>query len=334
MNRRQSAIIIGVVISVVALWITMRQIEFSKVAAALETANYWLLIPNIAIILAGMYQRAWRWRRMALPIKKVAFNKLLSATAVGFMANNVLPLRLGEFVRAYSLSKQDPDITKSASLAMIFTERIIFDLAALIGIFGLVLWTTSLNTPEQLKESSFLILIVAFSGYFFAIAMAKWPEKISHFLHQRLSFLPLKARDFLRDATERFSVGLKFMRSPIAGLSVLGQTALIWLALGFSNYFVFQAFNLNLPLEASFATLAVVSVWILVPAAPGFVGVYHAAVVFTLGQYGIDRDTAFACAVVMHAAQYIAVTLFGLYHLWKGHLSLKEVEQEASVGDA
>jgi glycosyltransferase 2 family protein len=333
MSRRSSAIIIGAVISIVALWITVRQIEFDKVAAALETANYWLLIPNIAIILLGMYQRAWRWRRMALPIKKVAFNKLLSATAVGFMANNVLPLRLGEFVRAYSLSKQDPDISKSASLAMIFTERIIFDLAALIGIFGLVLWTTSLDTPDQLKSSSFLILIVAFSGYFFAVVMAKWPEKISQFLHSRLSFLPLKARDFLRDAIERFSVGLRFMRSPLAGLSVLAQTALIWFALGLSNYFVFQAFSLNLPLEASFATLAVVSVWILVPAAPGFVGVYHAAVVFTLAQYGVERDTAFACAVVMHAAQYAAVTLFGLYHLWKGHLSLKEVEQEASGAD-
>lgn len=334
MSRRRSAIIIGVVISVVALAFTVRQIELSKVTAALESANYWLLIPNIVIILVGMYQRAWRWRRMALPIKKVPFNKLLSATAVGFMANNVLPLRLGEFVRAYSLSKQDPDISKSASLAMIFTERIIFDLAALIGIFGLVLWITELDTPDQLKKSSFLILVVSFSGYFFAMAMAKWPERISQFLHRRLSFLPLKARDFLRDSTERFSVGLRFMRSPLAGLSVLTQTALIWLALGFSNYFVFQAFNLNLPLEASFATLAVVSVWILVPAAPGFVGVYHAAVVFTLNQYGVDRDTAFACAVVMHAAQYATVTLFGLYHLWKGHLSLREVEREASVVNA
>ncbi len=334
MTRRQSAIIIGAVISIVALWLTVRQIEFSKVASALESANYWLLIPNILIILVGMYQRAWRWRRMALPIKHVAFNKLLSATAVGFMANNVLPLRLGEFVRAYSLSKQDPEITKSASLAMIFTERIIFDLAALIGIFGLVLWTTSLDTPDELKKSSFLILIVAFSGYFFAIAMAKWPEKISNLLHKILGFLPLKLRDFVRDAIERFSVGLQFMRSPIAGLSVLFQTALIWLFLGLSNYFIFQAFSLNLPIEASFATLAVVSVWILVPSTPGFVGVYHAAVVFTLKQYGVDPGVAFACAVVMHAAQYVTVTLFGLYHLWKGHLSLKEVEVEAGVVDA
>ncbi len=332
MTRRQTAIILGIVTSIAALWVTFSKIKFDEVSSALQTANYWLLIPNIVIILIGMYQRAWRWGRMAKPITNVAFNKLLSATAVGFMANNVLPMRLGEFVRAYSLSKQEPKITKSASLAMIFTERIIFDLAALIGIFGLILWSTSIVELEKYKMTSGLILIVAFSGYFFAIAMAKWPEKISEFMHSKLSFLPIKARDFLRDTIERFSVGLQFMRSPAAGLSVLAQTGLIWLGLGISNYFVFQAFGLNLPLEASFTTLVVVSIGIMIPSSPGFVGVYHLAVLVSLRDiYGVDENTAIACAVIMHAAQYAAVTLFGLFHLWKGHLSLKEVEEEATA---
>ncbi|MFQ5607125.1 MAG: lysylphosphatidylglycerol synthase domain-containing protein, partial [Candidatus Zixiibacteriota bacterium] len=131
---------------------------------------------------------------------------------------------------------------------------------------------------------------------------------------------------------QKFSVGLQFMRRPWDGLSVALQTALIWVFLGFSNYFIFLAFDLALPLEASFATLAIVSIAILLPSSPGFIGVYHWAVTFTLGQYGVDKETALACAIVMHAAQYVGVTLYGLYHLWASHLSLRDVEKEAVVG--
>jgi len=60
--------------------------------------------------------------------------QIACGTWIGFMANNVLPLRLGEFARAYSLSSQDKEISKSASLATIFVERMVFDLVALLVI--------------------------------------------------------------------------------------------------------------------------------------------------------------------------------------------------------
>ena len=121
-------LLIGLGISVVLLWLLFRNINFTELVAALRGANYLWLIPNILLIVLTMYQRAFRWRYMVAPIKKVRFSKLLAATCIGFMANNVLPLRLGEFVRAYSLSSQDREVTKSASLATIFVERMVFDL--------------------------------------------------------------------------------------------------------------------------------------------------------------------------------------------------------------
>ncbi|HSH00423.1 MAG TPA: lysylphosphatidylglycerol synthase transmembrane domain-containing protein, partial [candidate division Zixibacteria bacterium] len=299
---------------------------------SLLKANYWWLIPNILLILVTMYQRAFRWRSMARPIKEVAFDKLLSATAVGFMANNVLPLRLGEFVRAYSLSKQDPGISKSASMAMIVTERLIFDMAVLIGIFGVALWTT--NMPELADQRSLgaLLLALSLSGYVFAVLMAKWPRQVSGVIGRGLAAFPDKVRQFAVDIIHRFADGLQFMRSPSAGVSTFAQTVLIWIVLGLSNYFVFLAFDLDVPLEASFVTLVIVSIAISAPSTPGFVGVYHAGVILALGYYGVDSETALACAFIMHATQYVGVTLYGLYHLKKGHLSLKEAEQAATSG--
>lgn len=329
MSRRAITITLGIVVSfAVLIWMGYK-LDFNQVYTSLKQANYWWLIPNIVLILITMYQRAFRWRSMARPIKEVAFGKLLSATAVGFMANNVLPLRLGEFVRAYSLSKQDPDISKSASMAMIVTERLIFDMAALIGIFGIVLWTTDIPELAERRTFGMFFFGLAMSGYVFAVLMAKWPSQVSGFVYKTLGMFPEKVRSGVSEIIHRFSDGLQFMRSPSAGVSTFLQTVVIWLFLGLSNYFVFLAFDLKVPLEASFVTLVVVSILISAPSTPGFAGVYHAGVILALGSYGIDKATATACAVIMHATQYIGVTLYGLYHLRKGHFSLKEMEKAA-----
>ena len=92
--------IIGLVISALLIWFLFRNIDFVILWQTLKSANYYWLIPNILLIVLTMYQRAYRWRFMLDPIKPVKFSKLLAATCVGFMANNVLPARLGEFVRA------------------------------------------------------------------------------------------------------------------------------------------------------------------------------------------------------------------------------------------
>ncbi|MFQ5454504.1 MAG: lysylphosphatidylglycerol synthase transmembrane domain-containing protein [Candidatus Zixiibacteriota bacterium] len=137
--KKLSFIIIGLVVSSLLIWMLFRNINLGKLVEALSEANYLWLIPNIILIVLTMYQRAYRWHFMIAPIKHVKFSNLIAATCIGFMANNVLPARLGEFVRAYSLSTQDKGITKSASLATIFVERMVFDLVALLLIFGGVL---------------------------------------------------------------------------------------------------------------------------------------------------------------------------------------------------
>ena len=140
-GRRCLSIAVGIVISIVFMVLLFRNIDFSELIGALRGANYYWLIPNIVLIMFTMYQRAYRWAFMIRPVKEVPFHKLLAATCIGFMANNVLPLRLGEFVRAYSLSYQDRQVSKSASLATIFVERMVFDLVALLLILGVVIAT-------------------------------------------------------------------------------------------------------------------------------------------------------------------------------------------------
>jgi uncharacterized protein (TIRG00374 family) len=323
-------LLIGLGISVVLLWLLFRNINFTELVAALRGANYLWLIPNILFIVLTMYQRAFRWRYMIAPIKKVQFSKLLAATCIGFMANNVLPLRLGEFVRAYSLSSQDKEVTKSASLATIFVERMVFDLVALLLIFGAVLYVSHLSLDESMKYGLNIAIGIALVGILLVLVLALKPNQVGGLLARYMFFAPDRVREFIKGVVLKFSRGLEFLSDFRSVVSVAIQTLLIWLLMGFSNIFVLWAFGFRLSLDASYVLLVMVSISILIPSSPGFVGVYHAGAVWSLMAYGVSKEDALSCALVLHAAQYIMVTLMGFYFLKKEHLSLKKLGDEAT----
>lgn len=330
-RKRALYVILGLLISLVLVWALFRNVNFGELVQALTNANYYWLIPNIILVISAMHQRAWRWQFMMAPIKKVGFDKLLSATCIGFMANNVLPLRLGEFVRAYSLSSQDKEITKSASLATIFVERMVFDLVVLLMIFGGVVGMSQLSVHQDMREGTLVAVAIAVVGICFIFALAFKPELSGRILTRTLVMTPESIKARISDLVLKFARGLEFIKN-FKTLSIVSvQTILLWLLMGFSNYFVFKAFGFDLPLSASYVLLVVVSISILIPSSPGFVGVYHAGTVWTLSQYpGITKEQALSFALVLHAAQYIPITVMGFYYLKKEHLSLKRLGEEAS----
>jgi len=324
-------ILLGVIISVILLWLLFRNINFGELGNALAAANYWWLLPNIALVAFAMHQRAFRWKFMLNPIKPVPFSKLLSATCIGFMANNVLPLRLGEFARAYSLAFQDREISKSASLATIFIERMVFDLVVLLAIFGLVVYGSHLPLQEAMADGALIAIVIALIGIIFVMALALKSERSGWLIARLLPFLSPRIKLTIEQTVLKFSKGLEFIKRPRDLTMVSILTVILWFLMGISNWFVFRAFDFDVPLSASFVLLVVVSVSILVPSSPGFVGVYHYGTVWTLVNYGVDKEHALSFALVLHAAQYIPITLMGFYYLRKAHLSLSTLEEQAAV---
>lgn len=333
-QKRALYVILGIVISILLLWAVFHKISFTELISVLRHVNYWWLAPNIVLVVAALYQRAYRWKFMLLPIKQVPYSKLLASTCIGFMANNVLPLRLGEFVRAYSLSSQDKEISKSASLATIFVERMVFDLVALLAILGGVFAVSSLPMTDSelstsLRQGTYVAVAVAVVGLVFVLFLAMKPQLAGRMLVRYLFFLPVGIKERIQDIVVRFSRGLAFMTDQKAVFWVAVHTMLVWIVMGLSNYFVFLAFGFDLHIAASFVLLVIVSISILIPSSPGFVGVYHAGVALTLKLYGVPTEQAGAFALVLHAAQYIPVTAMGFIFLKSTHLSLKKLEAEA-----
>jgi uncharacterized protein (TIRG00374 family) len=339
-RRKIWSFILGLAISAALIFIIFRNVDFRELGAALKAANYYWLLPNIFFVIFAMFQRAERWKYMLKPITRLKYGKLLSATCIGFMANNVLPLRLGEFVRAYALARKEERVTKSASLATIFVERMVFDLLALLLILAVILWLIPTKFDNRFKMGAAMSLGVAIAGLIFVLVILMKPEGSGRLLTRYLFFLPEKVKNIIHTTIVKFSKGLIFLKNWRHTTWVSAHTMFLWLCMGISNVFVFYAFGLdqppyNLPLSASYVLLVVVSISILIPSSPGFIGVYHGGVVLTLGYYGIEANSpeAVSCAIVLHAAQFIPITLMGFFYLYKEGLSLKQLEREALGGN-
>jgi len=122
--------IAGILISIICSWLFARKIEWSQLSVAFKEAKYAYIIPTIILIFASHYIRAVRWSALIAPIKKVSVLNLFSATMIGFMANSVLPARIGEIIRPVMVARKEK-VKVSASFATVVMERI-FDVLSII----------------------------------------------------------------------------------------------------------------------------------------------------------------------------------------------------------
>lgn len=326
-TRRKLLVTLGYVISIALIYLAFRKVEMRELWNSISGANYLWVIPNLLIVMLAMYYRAHRWKFMVNPIKKVGMDKLFASTMIGFMASNVLPLRLGEFVRAWSLGRIC-DISRSAVLATVVIERI-YDSFALLTFLTVIMLFKKLPLPEEMQDFGWFFLAANLAALAVLIFLRARPKPTLRLLEICFSILPKKISRKLMELFEKFTEGLQVMGDLKIVILLAYQSIMLWFLTGISNYFIFLAFGFELPIEASFVVLVIVSIGIMIPQSPGFVGGYHLCVWYALKPYGVPQDAAMACAVVLHGAQYVIITLVGFYYLRREHLSLKEAEKES-----
>lgn len=322
--------VLGIAVGAYFLYLFFGKIEWTRVYDALRAANYWWLIPNVASIFVAMAVRAWRWGYMVNPIKKCSFHGLYAASMIGFMASNVLPARLGEFVRPMSLGSIEK-VSRAAAMATTLVERV-FDLLTLLALFTAILLLKKFPDTSDLQhlEVAGWIFFVATAVLTVGMILLKVKTDMTlRWINFMLRIFPAKIRSVLSDIFVKFASGLQVLSDTKAILIISAQSILLWVIMAVSNYLIFLAFGMShLPIDASFVVLAVVSVGIMLPNAPGFIGPYQYLTVLSLSLYNVPADDAAACSIVMWATQYFTITLAGLYHLKQEHLSLKQVEEE------
>jgi len=325
MSRRR--IILGFAVSAVFLFFSLRGQDYEAIREAFSQVTYWYLVPALGLYFIGLLVRAYRWSVLLRPVEIVSPRKLVGINAVGLMANNVLPLRTGEFVRAYALS-QRTSITKSTALATIAVERIFDGMALLIFIATSMLFV---DLTSQLSRVAELAMVIFGLALVALVLLAKGGRLRDRMLQLALGPLPVAMQGRVNRMAESFITGLGIFHR-WRELALVSVSSLV--AWGFEAsmyYMVARAFGGSIEavmrVPETMLTTGIANLATLVPSSPGYVGPYEAAVILVLGgALGLSRALALSYAVLVHVMLWLPVTIWGVIEWSRLHLSLRQVE--------
>jgi len=127
----------GIAISFIFVYIAFRDINLAEFIESIKEGEYIWVFPALAAMVLSFWLRGYRWKCILDPVKKVSIRSAYSATMIGYMANNVLPFRIGDLIRLVAIWKE-AGVSRAAALGSVVIERI-FDLFMILAIFGLAL---------------------------------------------------------------------------------------------------------------------------------------------------------------------------------------------------
>ena len=286
---------VGILISVVFLYFALRGLELRKAWQALRTANYWWLIPGVAVYFVGVLVRTWRWHYLLRPLKKIPTLTMFPIVCIGYMGNNIYPARAGEVLRAAVL-KQREGVPISASLATIIIERIFdgvvmlafvfLNLGQLSGLTGSSGVVETLNIRDVALWGS-VLFFGALLVFLLAAMFPKITERLVNYVIDH--FVPLRLREKTRGITLRFLSGLEALRSPQEALMIFFTTVVIWLLETGKYWFVMHAFQFQVSFFELMLMNGIVNLATTLPSAPGYVGTFDAPGIALLSAFKVEK---------------------------------------------
>jgi hypothetical protein len=322
LKSRWSVLVLGLLVSVGLLWFAFRDLQLKQILEALQGANYWWLIPGVVVYFISVWFRSWRWGFLLRGSRRVSATRLFPVVVIGYMGNDVLPLRLGEVLRAYILWRRER-INIGTSLTTAVLERLFDGLTmVLFVLFGLLFVPMSpfLSRLVTGASAAFLGALVMF---LFLAARPQVMHRIAHSLIEAL--VPQRFRDPLLGLVEGVIDGLESLRSGRDVVIVFGVTLWVWILETVKYWFVSFAFDLHLPYFGILLMGGVVNLLTALPSLPGYIGTFEAGGIKVLEIIGASAGPAASYVLVLHAILLIPVTVLGVVFMAREGVRWAEV---------
>lgn len=331
--RRVLPAILGVGISLGLLLWALRGVSLGDILDHVKAAKPAPLV--IAVILATLTfpLRLIRWRLLLRDENGLAYpsGPLWHAVALGFMANNVLPLRAGELVRSYTASRL-ADIRFTTVLSSVAVERI-FDGLTIAGLLTLALLSPDL--PGSVRVGGISVARLAQMGglvggisLLVAIGVLIAPLSAERLVRRVLPWRRLADRAV--NLIEGVRQGLVVLRAPARLIQVVLWSLVLWLVNALAFYVGFGSFDIPVSYYGALLLQGLLVLGISIPSTPGFFGPFEAVIVAVLALYGVPKDLAFSYAISFHVTSFIPITLLGLWSLVRspdGFRGLRQAKQ-------
>jgi uncharacterized protein (TIRG00374 family) len=325
--------LLGLGISIALLAWALRGVSPAEVAKHVRAAHPAALAIAVLIGTLTFPVRWVRWRLLLHDSSRTeeTAGALWHAVAIGFMANNLLPLRAGELVRSYTAAKL-AGLRFTTVLSSVAVERI-FDGLTVVALLTFALLSSDL--PPALTVAGVSVAHAAqlgalASGIAFLLAMAVVAAPlVAERLIRRLIPSP-KLADKLSSMVEGIRQGLLVLRTPARLLLVVLWSLVLWLGNALAFYVGFAAFDIRVSFVGALLLQGLLVLGISIPSTPGFFGPFEAVIVAVLALYGISKEVAFSYAIAYHITSFLPITLLGWWSLTRIPGGLRSLREASS----
>jgi uncharacterized protein (TIRG00374 family) len=303
---KQKTLWIGLVIGLGFLYFAFKGINARQIWISIQKIDFFFIAAGAGFILAEFILRAVRWKFLLKHEAAPKVKQLFSVLMIGYLSNNVIPLRLGELVRAHFLGT-NYHVNRAQAIATIVVERV-FDVLMLLTLFGLCIVLYDVF-PAWIKRGGFLIgmgvLGVALLLYLYRDGR-----------RGLLTFMPASAKNTrigerVAAAMDNFALGLAVLTDTKNIIVALFLSILIWGMIVAATIMVFLAFPLSLSFSAAASVAVMVGLGMLLPAPPGNIGVFEGFTILALLPFGVEKETALSFSLILHSLELVITTSIG-----------------------
>ncbi len=320
--KKHLKIVISFLIVALLFYFLFRKLDFELFEKYLTEGNKLLILLGFLVYLSSFAVRAMRWKVLLKHIGSFKIRELAPVIVAGYAVNNVLPVRIGEIVRAAIAGKLFK-ISIPATFASVFVERIFDGLT-----IALILSVTIFFYPFQENMKTLAWGASLFFALLFLFAL------VSAFSSKPLEFVRFlrgKSPDFsgfFFDFAEKFLKGAASLDSWKKIVATFSLSLCVW-AFELAVYLLISAaFGVKIPFVGCLVMLCAANLGMLAAPTPAGLGIFQGAIVFALESFDVPYEQRMAVALILHATQIVPTTIIGFIWIWVKNLKIGKIESE------
>ncbi|MCI5071878.1 flippase-like domain-containing protein [bacterium] len=299
-----------------------KNVDFNQSLSVFKDAPLSLQIGVFFCFFLTHIFRTLRWKFLQEDLHTVPVMDVYAIHSIGFLGIFILPFRLGELVRPGLLKKQQAT-PLSKTLTYVFIERV-FDGIVVCALFfigieislkqGLIL-SAEQSTKIAFYLNQGLMLFCGLSVFLLCIAffIQKKQHTVSkHFLWNRYG--------------QHIAKALTIVLSSKKSLMTFFYSVLVWLAAVGAYWLMFKAYQFPLGFFAAMSVLGLLSLGLMIPGPPGFIGTFHFFIQISLAIFLIDASHAIAYASSLYLVNAIYIILSGVWGSWYMSVNIKDIQ--------
>ena len=304
--------ILGLVISLLTLYLALRNVAAHELAQAIKQATPLFLLYAFLSVSVNNLAKTFRWRTLlGLPGNHIPFWKLFLALMAGQTLNAIYPARIGDLSRALVIGPAGPG--RVYTLSTVVIEKLL-DIVVYAVLFMLLILLMPL--PGWINHSGYSLILFAVLGALATLFVVLFPKRFTQLTEKIIRLLPEKVGVYIGNRLQYGLASLGVLQSSTSLAWLVFWSAVIWATALLNNQLTLLALQIHLPVTASLLLLVALQAGISLPSVPGSLGVFEYICVLALAVFQVEQATALSFAIILHVLVFVPITLVGLISIW------------------